>query len=105
MATLAVQPSFSVDVAIGTSFGFTSSAVALPGTPGSDAMVRVCNLGPCHIAVALGTSNAITVTQSTGVVIPAGQVQYLTLAGATYIAGAAAGGPSNASTVNIATGN
>lgn len=98
------QPSFTVDAAIGGSFGFATSAITLPGTPASDACVRIANLGPCHISVALGGST-VTVSQSTGVVIPAGQVQYLTIGSATYIAGVAAGGPANTSTVNIATGS
>jgi hypothetical protein len=99
------EASFAVDAAQGTSFGFASTAVLLPGTPASDSIVRVANLGPCHISVKLGTSNAVTVTNSTGVVILAGQVLYLTLGANTYIAGVAAGGPGNASTVNLATGN
>ena len=56
--TLAVQPSFSIDASLGGSFGFASSAIALPGTPSADAMLRVCNLGSCHIAVALGNGPA-----------------------------------------------
>lgn len=99
------KSSFAVDAAIGTSFGFTSTAVLLPGTPASDSIVRVCNLGPCHITVKLGTSNAVTVTQSTGMTILAGETEYLTLSTNTYIAGVAAGGPGNTSTVNLATGN
>lgn len=102
---LAVQPSFAPDAAIGTSFGFASSAVALPGTPASDAMVRVCNLGPCHIAVKLGTTNAVTVTQSTGLIIAAGQTVHLTIGANLWIAGVACGGPGNTSTANLATGN
>jgi hypothetical protein len=99
---LAVQPSFTVDTAAGTSFGSTSSPVALPGTPASDAFVRVANLGPCHIAVKLGVSNAVVVTPSTGVVILAGEAVFLTLSTNTFIAGVAMGGNS---TVNLATGN
>jgi len=103
--TLAVKPSIAVDAAIGTSFGFSSTAVLLPGTPGNDAYVRVANLGPCHVAVKLGTTSAVSVTQSTGLMILAGHVEYLTLGANMYIAGCSAGGPGNASTVNIATGN
>lgn len=95
--------SFTVDAAIGGSFGFASSRIALPGTPGSDACVRVANLGPLHITVKLGDVTA-TVTQSTGLVVLAGTVQYISIGSATYIAGVSAGGPGNASTVNIATG-
>ena len=100
------QSSFAPDASVGGSFGFASSAIALPGTPSADAMVRVCNLGPCHISVALGTSSAVTTTQSTGLIVLAGQVQYLTIgAGDTYIAGVACGGPGNASTCNISCGS
>ena len=99
------QASFATDASIGGSFGFASSAIALPGTPSSDAMVRVCNLGSCHIAVALGTTSAVTTTQATGLLIPAGSVQYLTIGANTYIAGVACGGPGNTSTINISTGN
>ena len=97
------HPSFTVDAAVGGSFGFASSAIALPGTPGSDACVRVYNAGPCHVAVALGSST-VTVTQSTGLLIGAGQTEFLTIGSATYIAGVACGGPGNSSTINIATG-
>jgi hypothetical protein len=103
MANIQVS-SFAPDAAIGGSFGFASSTIALPGTPSADSIVRVLNLGPCHIVVALGDSS-VTVTQGNGVAIAAGRELYLTLGAATYIAGVAAGGPQNASTVNIATGN
>jgi hypothetical protein len=99
------ESSFAVDAAQGTSFGFASTAVLLPGTPAGDTVLRVANLGPNHISVKLGTSAAVTVSQSNGLVIMAGQVEYLTLGANTYIAGVAAGGPNNASSVNLATGN
>lgn len=101
------KESFAVDAAAGASFGFVSTAVLLPGTTvGSDAMVRIANIGPAPIAVKLGTSAAVSVTSSTGVVIMPGQVEFLTLAGGTtYIAGVACGGPGQASTVNLATGS
>jgi hypothetical protein len=92
--------SFSVSAAQGTSFGFASTNIALPG---SGAVLRVANLGPCHITVMLGDGTT-TVTQSTGVTILAGQTEWLTVSGATNIAGVAAGGPGNTSTVNLATG-
>lgn len=97
------EPSFTVDAAIGGAFGFTSSRIVLPGTPGSDTSVRVCNAGPCHIAVKLG-DNTVVVTQSTGLLILAGQSVYLTIGAATNIAGVACGGPGNSSTINLATG-
>jgi hypothetical protein len=102
--SLQPQPAFTPDTSVGGAFLQASSAIALPGTLGSDSVVRVANLGPCHIAVALGSSS-VTTTPSTGLVIPAGQVQYLALGTATYIAGVSCGGPSSASTVNITTGN
>lgn len=102
---LSVIASMLVDGAAGTSFGFTSTAILLPGTTvGTDNYVRVANLGPCHITVKLGTTSAVVVTQSTGITIMAGTVEYLTLSGATYIAGVAAGGPGNTSVVSLATG-
>lgn len=95
--------SFSTIAARGTSFGFASTNVPLPAG-GSPTVVRVANLGPCHISILLG-DNALTVTQSTGVVVMAGQVEYLVIPeGGTSIAGVAAGGPGNTSTVNLATG-
>lgn len=103
--TLAIKPSMAVDAAVGTSFGFASSPVALPGTPANDAYVRVYNAGPCHIAVKLGLTNAVTVTQSTGLMVGAGETAYLTIGANLFIAGVACGGPGNTSTVNLATGN
>lgn len=96
-------PSFTVDGAVGTSFGYVSSRVALPGTPGGDISVRIANLGPCPVAVKLG-DNTVVVTQSTGLVILAGDTVYLTIGAATNIAGAACGGPGNQAMVNLATG-
>lgn len=92
--------SFAPAGAAGTSFSFTSSRVAMPG---AGTVLRVANLGPNPIAVKLG-DNTVTVTPSTGVVIMAGQVEYLTVGGNTNIAGVAAGGPSSSSTVNLSTG-
>jgi hypothetical protein len=97
--------SFTPDASIGTSFGFASVAVALPGTPASDVMVRVCNLGPTPVAVKLGTTNAVTVTSSTGMVIAAGETVYITIGANLFIAGVACAGPNNASTVNLTTGS
>jgi hypothetical protein len=94
------QGSFAVSGAQGTSFGFASTTVPLPGT---GTLLRVSNLGPCHVTVAVGASG-VTVTQSTGLTILAGQTEWLTVTAGQYIAGVAAGGPGNASTVNLATG-
>lgn len=95
-------PSFAPDTSVGTSFGQTSAAVLLPGTPASDSILKVTNLGPCHISVKMGTSNAVTVTINGGLIICAGQTEYLTLGANTYIAGVASGGNS---TVSLTTGN
>lgn len=92
--------SFGPVGAQGTSFGFASTNVALPG---AGTVLRIANLGPCHITVKLGDGTT-TVTQSTGMVILAGQTEYLTVSGSTNIAGVAAGGPGNSSTVNLSTG-
>lgn len=92
--------SFAPSAAQGTSFGFASTNVAIPG---AGTTLRVANLGPCHITVKLGDGTA-TVTQSTGLTVMAGQVEYLTVGSNTNIAGVAAGGPGNTSTVNLSTG-
>jgi hypothetical protein len=92
---------FAPTGAQGTSFGFSSTNLPLP--TGGGAVLRVANLGPCHISIVLGGAGA-TVTQSTGVVVMAGQVEYFTVATQTNIAGVACGGPGNASTVNLSIG-
>lgn len=103
---VATVPSFAIDASIGTSFGFTATNVALPGTVMSDTILRVANAGPCHVAVLLTTSSsAATVTPSTGLMVLAGETAWLTIGSATHIMGVAAGGPSMASTVNLTTGN
>jgi hypothetical protein len=84
----------------GTSFGFASTRIAVPG---AGPTLRVANLGPCHISVAFG-DDTIVVTQSTGVVVMAGHVEYFTLPVGGFVAGVAAGGPGNTSTVNLSTG-
>lgn len=91
---------FAPAAAQGTSFGFVSTNVAIPG---AGTVLRITNLGPCHISVKLGDGTA-TVTQATGMVVLAGQTEYLTVGGNTNIAGVAAGGPGNTSTVNLSSG-
>lgn len=98
------QPAFTIDAAVGASFGSSSSAVALPGTLGSDTVVKVTNLGPCHLAVAFGSSG-VTTTNSGGCVVPAGQTVYFGLGTATHMAGVSCGGPGTTTMVNVATGN
>lgn len=98
-------PYITPDASIGTSFGSTSSAIALPGTPANDTQVRICNLGPCAVALALGTTSAVTVTPSTGIVIMPGDSLSLGIGSNTYIAGVSCGGPSTSTVVNLTTGN
>jgi hypothetical protein len=85
---------------LGGSFGFASSAIAIPGT---GTVLRIVNLGPCHIAVAVGASG-VTVTQGAGLIIASGATEYLTVAAGQFLAGVACGGPGNSSTVNLASG-
>lgn len=92
---------FTPGTSQGGSFGFASSRIAVPA--GAGTVLRVANLGPCHISVLLGDGTT-TVSQSTGLVIMAGQVEYITTGGAAFLAGVAAGGPGNSSTVNLSTG-
>lgn len=103
--SVATIPALTLDAAIGASAGSTSSAKALPGTPASDALVLVTNLGPCHAALKLGTSSAVSVTPSTGVVVLAGHELALAIGvGDTYIAIVSCGGTGTTTTLNIATG-
>lgn len=101
-------PAFTIDAAAGTAFGASPTAFALPGTPANDSVVRVANLGSYHLAVQFGTTAAAAVlglTLSTGLIVPAGTVQYLALpTGAAYIGGVVQTGASS-TVVNIATGN
>lgn len=81
--------------------GPTSSNQALPAGTGS---VLVTNLGIAPVVVLLGTSNAVAVTVSTGVAIPAGQSLALVIGSNTYIAAITAGG-GQTSLLNIAVGS
>jgi hypothetical protein len=98
-------PYITPDASIGASFGTPSNSVALPGTPSADRQVLITNLGSCHLAVALGTSSAVTVTPSTGLVIMAGRSLAIGLTGQTWLAGVSCGGPGTNTQVNITTGN
>jgi hypothetical protein len=100
---LNTYPGFAVDAAVGTSFGTASTRVALPGTPASDGLTRVCNLGPNPVSVKLGSS-AVAALLSDTVVMP-GQELFLATGTADHIAGIQHGGLGMGSTVNIATGN
>ena len=104
--TLAVAPSFAPDTSVGASFGSTSAAVTLPGTPASDAYVRICNLGPLPLHFKLGTSSAVTVTAQTGVCVLPGRELNLTIGSNTYLAGCCSGGLTGQQGVcNLTTGN
>lgn len=105
------QPAFTVDAALTAAFDSTSAAVALPGTPANDTVVRLVNVSTVVAYVALGTST-VTVTKENGVAIAPGQVPtYLGLpSGATHIAGVTslsgyAANYTPAALVNVATGN
>lgn len=90
--------SFAPAASQGGSFGFASTTMTLPG---AGTVLRVANLGPCHISVAFGA----VVTGQTGLAILAGHVEYLTVPdGATQLAGFALGGPGQSSTVNLSSG-
>ena len=105
-------PSFTVDAALTTSFGSPSTRVALPGTPASDATVRLLNLSGVPVFVALG-GNTVVATVAAGVCIAPGPVPtYLGIGTNTYIAGIIQGGNSPfgaagtpQAILNIATGS
>jgi len=103
MAAIA-QSVFTPDTAVGTSVGSSSAAVALPGTPASDTTLRVANVGNNPIYVKLGTTNAVTVTNGTGLCIMPGDKEYLGIGSNTYIA-MTTGTPGTSSTVNLTTGS
>jgi hypothetical protein len=104
MAAPLTNAAFTLDAAAGTSFGASSSSVALPGTPASDALVRVANLGPNTVSVRLSVG-AGTVTTQNGVALVPGQVLYLAITtGQDHINGIAHGSLGMGSTVNVATG-
>lgn len=106
---MAVTPisAFTVDASVTLAVGGVSSNVALPGTLADDTVVRVANIGPYAIAVALGGSTVKASFQpgsglTVGVVVPGGTVQYLALGSATYIAAVSQG---QNSTLGVSTGN
>jgi hypothetical protein len=95
------QPAFTVDASVGMPVGQSSSRIALPGTPASDTVVRIANMGTAPVAVALGNNSVVATNQN--LVVLAGQVQYLAINSNTYLAAICCGG--NNSTLNISTGN
>jgi hypothetical protein len=98
-------PALTPDASIGAAPSSASAAVALPGTPASDSLVVITNLGPCHVACKLGTTSAVTVTPSTGAVVLAGRQLVLAIGSNTYIAMISCGGTGTSSIVNLTTGN
>ena len=96
-------PYFTPDVSAGASAQAVSAAVALPGP--TDGLVYITNLGPNDIAFKLGTSNAVSVTPSTGMVLLSGRSVIVGTGGvSTYIALITLGGTLGA-TVNLTSGN
>lgn len=105
---MAVQtlPAFTPDGITGAAAIGSSQAIPLPGTPASDTIVRIANNSATPAAVKLGNDNTVTVTTSTGVVVPGGGVLVLALAsGNTYLAIISCGGQGTNAILNIATGN
>lgn len=103
---ISTLPAFTMDAAIGSSAGATSSVVALPGTPASDALVLVSNLGPCPLACKLLVGGTGTVTPSTGVIVmPGHQLALAITAGVDHIAIVSCGGTGTSTTINLATGS
>ena len=103
--TQITYPGFTVDGTIGTSFGATSSRIALPGANvgTTDTLVRIVNLGPNTVSIALGDVTVVAATHTSLAIIP-GQEFFLTIGAATYVAGIAHGSVGMGSTVNISTG-
>jgi hypothetical protein len=102
--TQVTYPGWTLDAAVGASFGTTSSNLALPGTPSGDSLVRLVNVGSWPIWFTLGGS-AVVATPATGAVVMPGQELFLVRGSATYIAGIILGGNSGFGLANISTGN
>jgi hypothetical protein len=104
------QPAFTTDAATTVTFNSAASNVALPGTPASDTVLRLVNLGSTPAYVKLGSSS-VTVTPQTGVAILPGPVPvFLGINGATNLAGVTTNtgldaGWAGAAIINLATGN
>lgn len=98
------QPVFTPDASVGVSVGSSSAAVPLPGTPASDTTLRLCNVGSMPIFCKLGTTNAVAVTNATGLCVMPGRTEYLGIGANTYIA-MTTGTPGTSSTCNLSTGN
>jgi hypothetical protein len=104
---MAVTPpsAFTVDASVGMSFSAASARAALPGSDlAGDSVVRICNLGPCPLAFALGSATVAT-TASTGTVVMPGRTEFFALGSATYIAGVSTSGANTNTVVNVSTGN
>ena len=94
-------PAFTPDAAVGAAFGPTSTNVALPGSPGSDAVVVVSNLSAIPVYVKLGGSTVVAVVRTSSLVMP-GQVRVFAIGSSTYIAGIILGGGTAYATVSDA---
>jgi hypothetical protein len=94
---------FTPDVSTGTSAGAASAAVVLPNA--ADALLYLVNLGPNTISFKLGTTNAVTVTTSTGCALLPGQGLIVGAQGMSYIAMIAHGCVGMGSTINLTSGN
>ena len=111
-ATVNALPYFTPDASVGTSFGASSSNIALPGTPASDTTLLITNIGPLPVIFKLGTSNAVVVTLpstpggATGFCVMPGKQFAVGIGSNTYIAGISTGGQTGqCSVVNLTTGN
>lgn len=80
--------------------GSTSSNVAIAGTP---AALLVSNAGPNPVAMLAGSSDSLTVTEATGLVLLPGQSQFI--AAGAYLAAIALGGSPSLSTLYISAGS
>ena len=94
---------FTPDVSVGTTADITSTVTALPNS--ADALLLITNLGPLTLVFKLGTSNAVTVTTSTGTALLAGQSLIVGAQGMSYIAMIAMGSLGNSAVVNLTSGN
>jgi hypothetical protein len=94
---------FTPDVTTAASAGAVSAAVALPNS--ADALLLLTNLGALTAFFKLGTTNAVTVTASTGTALMPGQSLIVGAQGMSYIAFIGTGSVGNSATINMTSGN
>ena len=95
---------FTPDVGAGAAATSISAAVALPNP--ADALLYIVNLGPNALSFKLGTTNAVSVTPSTGTAVIPGQALIVGAQGMSYVAIISHGGVGMmGSTVNLTSGN